>query len=374
MITSVSEVSYAPQNSQLLDLEECVEGDFESELGDLLLSSETPQELEAHLMEPIESTPEASFSNSNAWESLMSSEDIASEALVPEELVRKSESLKTAGIEVSLGSVCEDGAIEASTSAQLIPVFENISSAPVQPCSVLEDLLPAVSPQTIFTYVQPQYEAVVVEVAIESPAVQDAEKSLQVPNVSELPEQRISENVERPFDVTSLTEPQPAQSQQPLDVTSPKESFPTQLKSASEPVGAVGSISNKSVSTAENPSAVWLGGDKKVRFTMNTENLGVIDGQIKQIENRITLAIQSPEASVEVLKSHRDVFRVMMENSFGGGLQRADVDISSSQGERGSSFDSRKYDYESSSMWKEGDTVTTPLHPSITNSLIDTYA
>lgn len=360
MITSVSEVSYSPEDFQFLELEECAEGDFESELGDLLLASAPPQVQDVPLLEPP-------TSNTSGWESTDS-----------ETFVLRSE---------SRGFICENIPAEESAPTPLVPAFEEAAPESFQQCAIPEDMLPAARVQTIPTYVQPQYKVVaeatlenlVVQPAVQ-PGAQEAE-DMQVLQQSILPEpadKNFSSDIKRPFDVISMSDLQPGQSQQPLDVMPPKESIPVQLKGAPDPIGGVGDIPDKNVNAAENLSTMWLGVDKKARFTMNTENLGVIDGQIKQAENRITLAIQGPEASVDVLKSHRDVFRVLVENSFGNGEpHRADVDISS-QGEKGSSFDSpkwsQKYDHESSSMWKEEGTVTTPLPPSVTSSLIDTYA
>ena len=351
MITSVSDVSYGVDDFRLLELEECVEWDFHSELDDVLLAS--TQGLETRLSEFVENTSvETSGLTPVEWES----------AVVPEAPVLKSESLAFIANDVTLSSVCEDVTADVSVPVRLIPVPESVASEPVLECPVSHSMAPETASLVMSAYIHPQQETVVVEEAIEAPVVNSPANYFEY---SEHTVQILPDTVEQ------FSEPlfqQTAPPQPSTELTATQEAIPAQLKSTSEPVEAVG----------ERLSTMWVGADKKARFTMSTETLGVIDGQIKQAENRITLSIQSPEASVDILKSHRDVFRAMVENSFAEGEpQRADVAITA-QGEKDASFGSReqapKYFNNHPAGGGAADTASEQLHHVDVNSLIDTYA
>ncbi|WP_281647181.1 hypothetical protein [Parendozoicomonas sp. Alg238-R29] len=78
---------------------------------------------------------------------------------------------------------------------------------------------------------------------------------------------------------------------------------------------------------SESLHTVWLGQDRKARFTMSTEHMGIIEAQLKQRERSISLNIQGAESHVDILKSHRDAFRMVVESSYQD-YQRVDVSVS----------------------------------------------
>ncbi|MCL6269562.1 hypothetical protein M3P05_06360 [Sansalvadorimonas sp. 2012CJ34-2] len=168
---------------------------------------------------------------------------------------------------------------------------------------------------------------------------------------------------------------------QPVTHSSPKFGSPSLSAVAPLKAAVSADVLNTQGAAAEqvdiNQSSLWLSNERQARFSMKTDQLGLVEGLLSRQSDGISLSVQGALESLDILKSSQDGLRAAVVSSFSDS-PAVNVSVSG----RGTSSETSYFQGESSHTQSGAHGTAKDVEPSAiqikhwhaVESLIDTFA